>query len=94
MDKTQKSIARGNRAAEIMADDLMIEAKQHIEAELYRLFCSAQPTDTEALAQIKSMQYMHQKYWAFLKNALNDGKMATMELEKQSKLDKLKRKFF
>ncbi len=61
----------------------MVEAREHIEAELWRLFKTAVPTDAEALSQIKSMQYMHAKYEAFLKACINDGKLATLEVERK-----------
>lgn len=85
IDKLQKDIQRGHKAEQIMADPLMIEAREHIEAELWRLFKATVPTDFEALSQIKSMQYMHTKYEAFLKSCINDGKLATLELERKKK---------
>ena len=84
-DKLQSDIERGQRAEQIMSDPLMVEAKLHIESELWRLFKSAVPTDFEALSQIKSMQYMHGKYEAFLKTCIQDGKLATMELDRRKK---------
>lgn len=84
-DKLQSDIERGHKAEQIMADPLMIEAREHIEAELWRLFKAAVPTDFEALSQIKSMQYMHTKYEAFLRACINDGKLATLELDRKKK---------
>jgi hypothetical protein len=80
-----KAVSRGNRAEELMNDPLMVEARAHIDAELWRLFQSATPTDIEALAQIKSMQYMHGKYAAFLKMCIQDGKMARIEIDRKKK---------
>ena len=68
-----------------MADPVMIEAKAHIDAELWRLFRSTVPTDTEALSQVRGMQYMHDKYLAFLRQAIQDGKIARMDLERKKK---------
>jgi hypothetical protein len=76
---------RGYRAQELLNDPLIVEAKAHIEAELWRLFRSAVPSDAESLAFIKSMQYMHDKYFAFLTNAVNDGKLAQVEIERRKK---------
>ena len=75
-------IRRAQNAERILADQLFTEAREHIDAELWRLFCEAKPTDAEALAQIKSMQYMHVKYIAFLKAAATDGKLAKAEIER------------
>lgn len=91
-DKLHKDIHRGQRARNILGDELFSEAKEHIESELFRLFKTVTPTDVEALQQIKGMQYMHDKYVAFLNAAVNDGKLAQIEVERQSKLKKFARK--
>lgn len=83
--KLDQDIDRGIRANAILTDPVMVEAREHIEAELWRLFKAAVPTDFEALSQIKSMQYMHAKYEAFLKTCINDGKLATLEVERKKK---------
>lgn len=76
-------IERARRAEQILSDPLMTEAFEHVEAECWRLFREIAPTDLESMQQIKSMQYMHGKYAAFLKRIINDGKMARMELEEK-----------
>ena len=68
-----------------MADPIMAEASEHIEAECWRLFKSLQPTDAEGMAQVKAIQYMHAKYQAFLKSALDDGKIARLEVEQKKR---------
>lgn len=78
-------VNRAARANALLSDPLMQEAKEHIEAELWRLFKSAVPTDAEALSQIKAMQYMHGKYEAFLKQVIQDGKLAQLEIERKKK---------
>lgn len=84
-DKLQSDIDRAQRAEQIMSDSVMVEAREHIESELWRLFKAAVPTDFEALSQIKSMQYMHQKYESFLKTCIQDGKLARIEIERRKK---------
>lgn len=91
-DKLGKAITRGHRAQNILSDELFAEASDHIDAECFRLFKATHPTDTEALAQIAGIQYLHAKYKAFLKAAVTDGKMAQIEVERQSKLKRLARK--
>jgi uncharacterized membrane-anchored protein YjiN (DUF445 family) len=83
--KLDKDAERGNRAEAILSDPIMVEAREHIESELWRLFKSSVPTDTEALSQIKAMQYMHAKYEAFLKSCVQDGKIARIEIERKRK---------
>lgn len=91
-DKLQTAIDRGQRVKNILDDAIFAEASDHIDAECFRLFKAAHPTDTEALSQIAGMQYLHTKYKAFLQRAVNDGKMAQMEVERQSKLKRALRK--
>lgn len=79
-DKLENAINRGIQALD---SPLMSEAGAHIEAELWRLFKETAPTDTDALSQIKGMQYMHAKYLAFLNRVIQDGKMAKLEIERQ-----------
>lgn len=85
MDKLEHTANKGSRAESLLNDPLMVEAREHIDAELYRLFKAAVPTDIEALSQIKSMQYMHLKYEAFMKQCISDGKMARIEIERKKK---------
>ena len=84
-DKTEREIQRGERAKRLLADDLVSEAKAHIEAELWRLFKDASPDDTYALQHIKGMQYFHAKYYAFWESAVTNGKLASISLEAKKK---------
>jgi hypothetical protein len=83
MDKKETEIAAGQRAEQILTDPVFIAAREHIDAELYRLFTSAVPTDLEALSQIKAMQYMHGKYLQYLQKVVNDGKLAKLDVERK-----------
>jgi hypothetical protein len=85
VDELERRVKRGNRAIELLNDPLMSEAREHIDQELWRLFKASAPTDTEALSQIKAMEYMHGKYLGFLKLCIQDGKMATMDIERRKK---------
>lgn len=84
-DKLELDVQRGIQAENLMTNRLMVEAREHIDAELWRLFRATPPTDIEALSQIKSMEYMHAKYQAFLKQVLQDGKFAKLEIERKKK---------
>lgn len=74
-------INRAARAQALMADPLMVEAREHIEAECWRLFRQLAPTDIEQLQQVKAMQYMHEKYRAFMESVIADGKVAKLNVE-------------
>ncbi len=75
-------ISRAERAKAILNDELMIEAQKTIEAEFFRLFKTIHPTDVEGLTQLKGMQYLHEKYLAFLNSIINQGKLAKLELNR------------
>jgi hypothetical protein len=93
-DKLDKDIQRGLRAQNLLNDDLFAEASDHIDAECFRLFKASHPTDDEALRQIAGIQYLHTKYKAFLKAAVTNGKVAQLEVERRSALERMKRKVF
>lgn len=83
---------RARLARELLDNPLMVEAREHIEAECWRLFKELKPTDTEALAQVSGMQYLHGKYAAFFKRVIDDGKIAQLNIERARKpglLDRL-----
>lgn len=85
MDKTEDQIRRGQHAKAILEDDLIKEANEHVEAELWRLFKDIKPSDKQSLEEIKAMHYFHVKYWAYLQRVLTDGKIAQINLEAKKK---------
>lgn len=85
MDKLEDSIRRGHKAKQLLDEELIKEAHEHIESELWRLFKETSPSDKASLEHIKSMQYFHVKYWAYLQKVLTDGKIAQINLEAKKK---------
>jgi hypothetical protein len=84
-DKLQRDIERGEQAKRLLADPLIAEAREHAEAELWRLFKETTPQDKETLAHIKGMQYFHAKYFAFFQQAITNGKLAAINLESKKR---------
>lgn len=84
-DRLEKDIQRGQRAANLLADDLVREAKDHIEAELWRKFKELKPSEVEGLALVKGMQYLHGKYFEFFQQAVTNGRIAEINLEAKKK---------
>ena len=80
-----KEIQRGHRAKQILDDDLVKDARNHIEAELWRLFKETSPQETKTLEFLKAMQYYHSKYFAYFEKAITDGKIAQINLESKKK---------
>ncbi len=88
----EHDIDRGERAKRILGDELVIEAKEHIESELWRMFKETTPQDADTLKFVKSMQYFHGKYWAFFERAVTNGKLAQINAETRKK--PLRERFF
>lgn len=84
-DRLEKDIQRGQRAANLLDDDLIAEARAHIEAELWRKFQELAPSAKTELEFVKAMQYFHVKYFAFLSQAVTNGKLASINLEAKRK---------
>jgi hypothetical protein len=84
-DKLAEDIRRGHKAEELLRNDLIAEAKAHIEAELWRKFQDLSPSAKTELEFIKAMQYFHVKYFAFFTQAVTNGKLAKINLEAKKK---------
>jgi hypothetical protein len=84
-DKLEKDIQRGQRAANLLDDDLVKEAFAHIESELWRKFKELPPSATKDLEFIKGMQYLSVKFKAFFEQAVVNGKLASINLEAKKK---------
>lgn len=79
-----EKLNRAARAQAILDDPLMREAMAHMESECWEKFKQLAPTDAECIMQVKAMQYFHGKYIAFFQKAVNDGKLAKLEIERQT----------
>ncbi len=77
----QEAIDRAARAKALLEDPLMVEARAHIESECWRLFKELAPTAVDQLQQVKAMQYMHDKYRAYLDSTIGSGKLAQLNLD-------------
>lgn len=80
-----EALQRAARAKNLCEDPLFKEASDHIEAECWRLFQKLAPEDIEGLTQVKAMQYMHQKYQAFLRKAMQEGSVVQLQMELERK---------
>ncbi len=92
MDKLETDIRRGLEAQRILDHDIVKEANAHMEAELWRMFKDTSPQDAKTLEFVKAMQYFHGKYWAFMQQAVINGRLAQINLEAKKK--SLKERFF
>ena len=84
-DRLEDEIRRGAKAQALLNEELIQEAKAHIEAELWRKFQELAPSAKSDLEFIKAMQYFHVKYFAFFTQAVTNGKLAQINLEAKKK---------
>lgn len=81
----EREIQRGHRAKQLLEDDLMIEARQLIDAKLADQFRKCAPNDSDGLMHVRQMQYIHEKYWEVLTAVISNGKVAQINLEAKKK---------
>lgn len=84
-DKLERDILRGQRAANLLDDDMVKEAFAHIESELWRKFKELPPSATKDLEFVKGMQYLSVKFRAFFEQSVINGKLASINLEAKKK---------
>ena len=84
-DKLEKDIQRGQRAANLLADDLVTEAREHIDATIWQMFRDTPPENKDRLAYLAGMAYFHKKYLEFFQAAVTNGKLASINLEAKKK---------
>ena len=84
-------VIRANEAARIWDSRLMKEAREHIEQALMKGFAATPLRDDEGLRRIRGLYEAHKAYESFFRQALEDGKLAKIEIEhKKSLRERLK----
>lgn len=84
-------VIRANEAARIWDSRLMKEAREHIEQALMKGFAATPLRDDEGLRRIRGLYEAHKAYESFFKAAMEDGKLAKIEIEhKKSLRERLK----
>jgi len=79
-------VQRANEAKRIWESRLMREAREHIEQALMKGFAATPLRDDEGLRRIRGLYEAHKAYDSFFKAALEDGKLAQIEIERKKGL--------
>lgn len=79
-------VLRANEAARVWDSRIMKEAREHIEQALMRGFASTPLRDDEGLRRIRGLWEAHKAYDSFFKAALEDGKLAKIEIERKKSM--------
>lgn len=84
MDRTEQEIQRGERAAQLLQDELLNETLEKIRQEYKDLWENSPVRDAEGQHQLLLMVKTVQKFRAELESVLDSGKLARARLEEQT----------
>lgn len=83
-------ISRGQRAAEILDNDLYIEAFDTLKTRLMNQWADSPARDKEGRESLWLMTKLLESVQAHLNEIMQTGKIARVQLEQQSLFDRLK----
>ena len=79
-------VQRANEARRLWESRLMREAREHIEAALMKGFAATPMRDTDGLQWVRALYEAHKAYESFFRSAMEDGKLAQLEIERKKGL--------
>lgn len=85
MDKTEIEIARGDRAAQLLAEPLLIEAFAELEQEWMQAWLDSPIRDYEAREELYRRVQSLKLVWQRLETVLDTGKIAKATLAQQAR---------
>jgi len=77
---------RAQEAQLIWESQIMREAREHIERVLVKGFADTPLRDDEGLRRVRMLFEAHKAYESFFRAAIDDGKMARIEIERKKTL--------
>lgn len=86
MDDLELRVRRAQEAQRIWDHEIMREARAHIEAALMKGFANTPLRDDEGLRRIRGLYEAHKAYESFFRAAIDDGKMAELEVQRKRPL--------
>lgn len=91
--KLNKALSRGARAQQVLDNELVKEAYQHIENDLIAAWIGSDPRDTEGRERCFHMIHANRKHKGFFEGVLQDGKLAEVELKQTLDMAERKKRF-
>ena len=85
MDDLEKRARRAEEAERMWSSEIMKEARLHIEKALMKGFADTPLRDDEGLMRIRMLYEAHKAYESFFRAAIDDGKMAQLEIKRSMK---------
>lgn len=77
---------RAQEAQLIWESQIMREAREHIERVLVKGFADTPLRDDDGLRRVRMLFEAHKAYESFFRAAIDDGKMARIEIERKKTL--------
>lgn len=76
---------RAQEAQLIWESQIMREAREHIERVLVKGFADTPLRDDDGLRRVRMLFEAHKAYESFFRAAIDDGKMARIEIERKKR---------
>lgn len=80
MDRTEREIQRGERAAQLLQDDLIVEALDKVEREYTEQWKNSPVRDAEGREKLFLMVKTAQKFRMELESVMETGQLAKLSL--------------
>lgn len=81
----ENQVRRADRAKQLLADELVVEAREQIEQALWEAFKNSPIRDSEGREHLRLMLDCHTKFFGYLQRVVEDGSLARLELEGKRK---------
>ena len=91
MDKLRQDINRASQAKELLEHPVFAGAVDAVRAAIVHQWATSPIRDTEGQHELRLMLKLLDDLLLNLKGALNDGSLARVEIERQSKIDRMRR---
>ena len=91
MDKLRQDINRAAQAKELLEHPIFAGAVDAVRAAIVHQWATSPIRDTEGQHELRLMLKLLDDLMLNLKGAMNDGSLARVEIERQSKIDRMRR---
>lgn len=82
-NKLRQQARRGDRAREILEDELTVDAFKVIETQLFQTWLATKPDEVETRERLYRLALVHDDYKGLLQKAISNGDLAKKDLKGQ-----------
>ena len=91
MDKLRQDVNRAAQAKELLEHPVFAGAMEAVRAAIMHQWATSPIRDTEGQHELRLMLKLLDDLLLNIKGAINDGSLAKVEIERQSKIDRMRR---